>query len=89
MRQLEYRSLGANAWTLAMIVLLSATANWCVGASIQGKNATVSGLVEMTYPLFTGLFAYLFFREVHVTPMTALGGIVVVIGLVVVAAGAR
>lgn len=88
-RQLAPRALGPLAWQLAAIVALSAAANWCVGASIQGRNATLAGLVEMTYPLFTAAFAFLLFREIHVSPTSAAGGALVVVGLGLVVAGAR
>jgi drug/metabolite transporter (DMT)-like permease len=89
LRQFEPRSLASQGWMLLAVVVVSAAANWCIGASIQGKNATVAGLVEMTYPLFTALFAYLAFRETHLSPTTLAGGLVILAGMGIVVAGSR
>ena len=48
--------------------------------AISGKNATLASLIEMTYPVFVVLFAYLFYRQVHVTPSVMIGGFMILVG---------
>jgi drug/metabolite transporter (DMT)-like permease len=52
-----------------------------IGYAIQGKDATLAGLIEISYPLFIALFAYLFFRESELNFGTALGGLLVFAGV--------
>ncbi|MEK6550303.1 MAG: EamA family transporter [Pseudomonadota bacterium] len=48
--------------------------------SIAGKNATLAALLEITYPLFVALFAWLLFREVHINASVVLGALLVFAG---------
>jgi len=48
--------------------------------SIAGKNATLAALLEITYPLFVALFAWLLFREVHINTSVVLGALLVFAG---------
>lgn len=34
-----------------------------IGFSIVAKNATLSGLIEISYPIFIALFSYILFRH--------------------------
>ncbi len=63
------------------IILVNALSNLSILASMQEKNATVAGLVEIAYPLFTALFTWLFFREVEMSWGTAFGGLLVLSGV--------
>ncbi len=67
----------------ARILLLSVTslaATVMLFLAIGGRNATLASLIEITYPLFVGLFTWLLFRQVHVTPSAAIGGVLVMAG---------
>jgi len=48
--------------------------------SIAGKNATLAALLEITYPLFVALFAWLLFREFHLNTSVALGALLIFAG---------
>jgi drug/metabolite transporter (DMT)-like permease len=48
--------------------------------AITGKNATLASLIEMTYPLFVVIFAYVFYRQMHVTPSVFVVGLMILIG---------
>ena len=68
---------------------LAAVASFNIGnllifLSIQAKNATAAGLVELAYPIFTALFTYLLFKENHLTPGLVIGGLFILTGIVVV-----
>ncbi|ACL73620.1 EamA family transporter [Thioalkalivibrio sulfidiphilus] len=67
----------------ARILLLSVTslaATVMLFLAIGGRNATLASLIEITYPLFVVLFTWLLFRQVHVTPSAAIGGVLVMAG---------
>ncbi len=57
--------------------------------AIGGKNATLAALVEISYPVFVALFAWLLFREVQVSAHVLLGAALVFSGLAVIILGSR
>lgn len=57
--------------------------------SIQGKNATLASLIEITYPLFVPIFAYLLFRQMHINASVVLGGILIMLGAGIIIANNR
>ncbi len=52
--------------------------------SIRLKNATLSSMIEITYPLFTALFAWLFFKDVQINSFTWIGFLFVLIGVFII-----
>jgi drug/metabolite transporter (DMT)-like permease len=52
--------------------------------SIAGKNATLASLIEISYPVFVALFAWLLFREIHVNASVIIGGLLVFAGVVMI-----
>ncbi|MEW6330377.1 MAG: EamA family transporter [Pseudomonadota bacterium] len=52
--------------------------------SIAGKNATLASLIEISYPVFVALFAWLLFREVHVNASVLVGGLLVFAGVALI-----
>jgi drug/metabolite transporter (DMT)-like permease len=70
-------------WVFAAIVIYIA-AELCIGFSIEGKNSTLAGLIEISYPLFIVLFSFLIFRQNHLTFGTIIGGIFIACGVVVI-----
>ncbi|MGO8699412.1 MAG: EamA family transporter [Limisphaerales bacterium] len=80
-------TLSESKKTLALvlsIVLSFNVANACIVLSIGDRNATISGLIEVSYPLFIALFSWVFFRENNLTPGTVLGGLLVASGVVLI-----
>ncbi|HBH25960.1 MAG TPA: hypothetical protein DDX54_00940 [Rhodospirillaceae bacterium] len=55
--------------------------NLLIFSAVMGKNAAVANMVEVSFPLFTVLFAWALFREVQVTWTHALGGLFVLSGV--------
>ncbi|MBI1327798.1 MAG: EamA family transporter [Alphaproteobacteria bacterium] len=49
--------------------------------SIKEKNATISSMIEISYPLFTFLFCWLLFKEVQINLGIAIGGLLVIAGV--------
>jgi len=54
-----------------------------IAFSITAKNATLAGLVEISYPIFIALFSYLLFKS-KITAPTIIGGIIVFIGIFII-----
>jgi len=75
----------ALAWPARTAVLaLSITST--LGAlllflSIAGKNATLAALIEISYPAFVVLFAWLLFRDVQINASIIVGGTLVFAGV--------
>jgi len=59
-------------------------AELAIGFSIVQTNATLAGLIEISYPIFIILFAYLIFNENHLSPGLIVGGIMIFLGVVVI-----
>lgn len=64
-------------------------ADWLIAASIHEKNATLASLIEITYPVFIIIFAYIFFREVQMNVMIAMGGTLAFVGVALVYWGSK
>ncbi|MBU1192656.1 MAG: DMT family transporter [Gammaproteobacteria bacterium] len=54
-------------------------------AAIGSKNATLASLIEVSYPAFVALFAWLLFREMHLNTSALIGGALVMSGVVLIA----
>jgi drug/metabolite transporter (DMT)-like permease len=67
-------------WLVAAIGLTSTLGAVLLYLSVNSKNATLASLIEITYPVFVVLFAYLFFRQVNVNTSVILGGLMILIG---------
>ena len=67
-------------WLVAAIGLTSTLGAVLLYLSVNSKNATLASLIEITYPVFVVLFAYIFFRQVHVNTSVILGGLMILIG---------
>lgn len=55
--------------------------NFLIFHSITEKNATLTSLIEISYPLFVIIFTFLFFKEVHLSWGTAFGGFLIFAGI--------
>ena len=54
-----------------------------IGFSIVAKNATLAGLIEISYPIFIAIFSYILFKNNVSTP-TIIGGVIIFIGIFVI-----
>ncbi len=68
-------------WLLVAEAVVLIGAELLIGLSIVEKNATLAGLIEISYPIFIALFAYLLFRENQLNTGTIIGGIIIFIGV--------
>lgn len=79
----------AEQMTIAAIMLTSSSASVLLFLSIGAKNATLASLIEITYPLFVALFAFLLFREVALSPPIIFGAALIFAGVGVIIFNAR
>ncbi len=70
----------SEQWIIACLGLIGLFGEVMVYLAITGKNATLASLIEMTYPVFVVLFAYLFYRQMHVTSSVFIGGLMILVG---------
>lgn len=80
--------LSANPKLILMMLINSVCiviGAYLILVAINLKNATLVNMIEMTYPLFTALFAYLILKEVQLTQWTLIGGALILSGLAVIA----
>ena len=66
---------------LALVTITTIIAELGIGFSINDKHATLAGLIEISYPLFIGLFSFIFFRENNLNPGTIFGGLLIFLGV--------
>ena len=91
----------AEDWRL--FVTLSATERWLIGAiavtslagtvllylAVRGRNATLASLIEISYPAFVALFAWLLFREWQLNAGVLVGVALVLAGTTVIILNSR
>jgi len=70
-------------WYIIGGILSLLIAELCIGFSIISKNATLAGLIEISYPIFIALFSYLLFKN-KITIPTVIGGIIVFFGIFII-----
>ncbi len=68
-------------WIFALYIAAGVLANYMILASISMKNATIASLIEISYPLFITLFAFILFREVHLNWNSAAGAALIFAGI--------
>ncbi|AWN73179.1 DMT family transporter [Legionella anisa] len=69
--------------TIAEIAIVL-IASYFIAASITLKNATIAGIVELTYPIFTIIFTWFLFNQAHVNFSVIIGGLLIFIGVLVI-----
>ncbi len=74
--------MGAGArGTVLALALTSLTGSVLLFLSISGKNATLASLIEISYPAFVAVFAFVLFREVQINSSAIVGGLLVFAGV--------
>jgi len=75
--------MGARAQIMAP-ALTSLAGSVLLFLSISGKNATLASLIEISYPVFVALFAFMLFRDMHLNTSAVFGGMLVFAGVAVI-----
>jgi len=81
----EIRSMGMDAAWIPVASLSAASAWGLIMVAIGQKNSPVATLVEISYPLATAFFCWLFFRDSHMNSQTFVGAALIFAGIVVIA----
>jgi drug/metabolite transporter (DMT)-like permease len=76
----DYRNFALAAAVASTVI----AGNLFILLSISEKNATLATLIEISYPIFSFLFAWLFFRDMQLTWHTALGAVLIVSGVSII-----
>ena len=78
--------LSSNRLSLLVVFIVIAftIANTCIVAAIGNKNATLAGLLEISYPFFIVVFSWFFFKNANITIGTAIGGVCIIIGVAII-----
>lgn len=71
-------------WLVVLHALTIIGGNFLILTSVVEKNATLVTMIEITYPLFVALFAYLILKEVQLTWATAAGAALIFSGVAVI-----
>jgi len=85
----EVRGLGPDLLWLGVAMVSSTAAGVLIFMAIEGKNATVASLIEISYPMFVAVFAWVLFRETQMNVSTLIGAALIISGVVVVWSGNR
>jgi drug/metabolite transporter (DMT)-like permease len=85
----EFRSLEGDWVWLLVAIVSSATGGLLIYIAIGEKNATLASLIEISYPFFVAVFAWLFFRDIQFNWQTLLGGMFILAGVAIVFLGER
>jgi drug/metabolite transporter (DMT)-like permease len=74
----------AALWLMVSAVVGFIIANLFIALSVQAKNATLAGLIEISYPIFIAIFSLILFKENQVTPSIIVGGTMIFMGVTVI-----
>lgn len=83
----ELNTVLNNPSSLISVLLVSLSVvigSFLILYAISLKNATMVNLIEITYPVFTLIFAYIIMKEVQITPATLFGGLLIFAGIGVI-----
>ncbi len=69
---------------LGLMVLTGGLSNFLVFSAIADSSATKASIIEITYPFFVALFATFLYRENALNLQTAIGGLLILFGVVIV-----
>lgn len=73
-----------HTWLLLLNVVITNVAMIFIALSIKESNATIAGLIEISYPLFIIIFSYMMFGDLHITNKTIIGGLFIFIGITII-----
>lgn len=65
---------------ISAIGITSVLASVLLFISISNKNATLASLIEITYPIFVVVFAFLIFKQLHINASVIIGGLLIMSG---------
>ena len=72
-------------WGFLGVITLNILANVCILTAVNMSNASRAAFLEISYPIFTLLFAWLIFREVQLSLLGMVGGGFIILGVAIMA----
>jgi drug/metabolite transporter (DMT)-like permease len=82
-------SVKQTAFTLVLVLILFTAGHLFIALGIVTKNATIAGLIEMSYPAFIALFSWILFHENTLNRGTVVGGLLIFAGLFVICVSSK
>jgi len=80
----DLQSIIAADWKVQLAVSIisftSFAATMCLYKAIQSHNAVHASLIEITFPVFVAIFAFVFFGQNHFSVGTIIGGLLIMLG---------
>ena len=74
--------------SVSIVMFTSIIASVALYKAIQGNNPTIASLIEISFPIFVAIFAYLIFGDNHLNSWHAIaGGALIIAGTVLVIVG--
>lgn len=67
-------------WLMLSAIIAANAGTFFIALSIQAKNATLAAIIELSYPFFTILFAWLIFKENYFNIKIMIGGMLMLFG---------
>lgn len=74
----------SQTWTLIACCIIFNVAMILVAKSIKYSDATVAGMIEMSYPIFIIIATYILFRENHLNKGIIVGGLFIFVGIAII-----
>lgn len=74
---------------IGIIALTSLAGTVLLYLAVRGRNATLASLIEISYPAFVAVFAWLLFREWHLNSGVLLGALLVFAGTTLIIVNSR
>ena len=85
--QTSLQAVASNKTLLLLALLVAGSVvagNLLILQGILLKNATLANLIEISYPVFTFIFAWLMFRDIQLNIGTAFGGLLIFAGVLTI-----
>lgn len=82
--QTLWRLSHGERWPVLLLPLSSLVATLLLFLSIDRKNATFASLIEISYPLFVAVFAYMLFGERALNWSMLVGGLLIFAGVAMI-----
>lgn len=82
----EMKTITSNPtliWGFVGVIVLNILANASILTAVTMSNASRAAFLEISYPLFTLLFAYIIFREIQLSTLGMVGGGFIVLGTII------
>jgi drug/metabolite transporter (DMT)-like permease len=76
-------------WLIGAIAVTSLAGTVLLYLAVRGRNATLASLVEISYPAFVALFAWLLFREWQINTGVLAGAALVLAGTTLIILNSR